>query len=112
METPDLLQYLRQYVAKESVEMFVVGYPKQTNGRDSDNLPRVMAFVDKLKSALPDIPVEMWDERYTSVLAHRTMLMSGKGKKARQDKAIIDEISATIILQGWMESRRQHPAGL
>lgn len=112
VETPDLLQYLRQYVAKESVEMFVVGYPKQTNGRDSDNLPRVMAFVDKLKSALPDIPVEMWDERYTSVLAHRTMLMSGKGKKARQDKAIIDEISATIILQGWMESRRQHPAGL
>lgn len=108
VETPRLLQYLQQYVGVEDVEMFVVGYPKQTNGRDSDNLPRVMAFVEKLKSVLPDIPVELWDERYTSILAHRTMLMSGKGKKARQDKAIIDEISATIILQGWMESRRLH----
>lgn len=106
VETPKLLAFLKQYVSQEAVERFVVGLPKQTNGRDSDNLPRVMAFVQKLQQALPNIPVEMWDERYTSVLAHKTMLESGIGKKARQNKALVDEISATIILQGWMEARR------
>ena len=83
-----------------------VRLPKQTNGRDSDNLPRVRSFVGQLKKALPDIPVEWWDERYTSVMAHQTMLESGIGKKARQNKALVDEISACIILQGYMESKR------
>lgn len=106
VETPKLLQFLKDYVAKEDVERFVVGLPKQTNGRDSDNLPRVRSFVEQLKKALPDIPVEWWDERYTSVLAHQTMLMGGLGKKARQNKALVDEISATIILQGWMERKQ------
>lgn len=105
VETPQLLKYLKEYTAKETVERFVVGLPKQTNGRDSENLPRVLAFVEQLKKAFPDVPVDMWDERYTSVLAHQTMLQSGIGKKARQNKALVDEISATIILQGWMEGR-------
>ena len=105
VETPQLLKYLKEYTAKEAVERFVVGLPKQTNGRDSENLPRVLAFVEQLKKAFPDVPVDMWDERYTSVLAHQTMLQSGIGKKARQNKALVDEISATIILQGWMEGR-------
>lgn len=106
VETPRLLQFLKDYVAKEEVERFVVGLPKQTNGRDSDNLPRVRAFVEQLQKALPNIPVEWWDERFTSVLAHQTMLMGGLGKKARQNKALVDEISATIILQGWMERKQ------
>jgi putative Holliday junction resolvase len=84
----------------------VVGLPKQTNGLDSENLPRVQAFVKRLETAFPDIPVEWWDERYTSVMAHQAMLESGIGRKARQNKALVDEISATIILQGWMERRR------
>jgi len=105
VETPHLIKYLREYLAKETVERFVVGLPKQTNGRDSDNLPRVLAFVKQLKNTFPDVPIDMWDERYTSVLAHQTMLQSGIGKKARQNKALVDEISATIILQGWMEGR-------
>ena len=105
VETPQLLKYLKEYTAKETVERFVVGLPKQTNGRDSENLPRVLAFVEQLKKNFPDVPVDMWDERYTSVLAHQTMLQSGIGKKARQNKALVDEISATIILQGWMEGR-------
>lgn len=105
VETPQLLKYLKEYTAKETVERFVVGLPKQTNGRDSDNLPRVLAFVEQLKKIFPAVPVDMWDERYTSVLAHQTMLQSGIGKKARQNKALVDEISATIILQGWMEGR-------
>jgi len=105
VETPRLMNYLKEYVAKEDVERFVVGFPKQTNGRDSDNLPRVRVFVNQLAKTFPDIPIDMWDERYTSVLAHQTMLESGIGKKARQNKALVDEISATIILQGWMEGR-------
>ena len=98
--------FLKDYVAKEPVERFLVGLPKQTNGRDSDNLPRVMNFVRQLKEMFPSIPVEMWDERYTSVMAQRTMLESGIGKMARRNKALVDEIAATIILQGWMESHK------
>lgn len=106
VDTKQLLDFLKKYTQQEPVELFVVGLPKQTNGRDSDNLPRVRSFVGQLKKALPDIPVEWWDERYTSVMAHQTMLESGIGKKARQNKALVDEISACIILQGYMESRR------
>ena len=105
VETPQLLKYLREYTSKETVERFVVGLPKQTNGRDSDNLPRVLAFVEQLKKVFPNVPIDLWDERYTSVLAHQAMLQSGIGRKARQNKALVDEISATIILQGWMEGR-------
>lgn len=106
VETSSLMKYLQEYVAKEQVERFVVGLPKQTNGLDSENLPRVQAFVKRLNATFPDIPVEWWDERYTSVIAHQVMLDSGIGRKARQNKALVDEISATIILQGWMERRK------
>ncbi|MBQ3993119.1 MAG: Holliday junction resolvase RuvX [Bacteroidaceae bacterium] len=106
VETSRLMAFLQDYVRREPVERFVVGLPKQTNGRDSDNLPRVRSFVGQLKKMFPDVPVEMWDERYTSVMAHRTMLESGIGRMARRNKALVDEISATIILQGWMEAQR------
>jgi len=105
VETPQLLSYLKGYLSKENVERFVVGLPRQTNGRDSDNLPRVRAFVEQLKKAFPLVPVDMWDERYTSVMAHQAILQSGIGKMARRNKALVDEVSATIILQGWMERR-------
>ncbi len=106
VETPKLLQFLKDYLSREPVERFVVGLPKQTNGRDSDNLPRVMAFVEQLQKAFPAVPVDMWDERYTSVLAQQTILQSGIGKMSRRNKALIDEVSATIILQGWMERKQ------
>jgi putative Holliday junction resolvase len=99
------MAFLQDYVRREPVERFVVGLPKQTNGRDSENLPRVRDFVGKLAKVFPNIPIDMWDERYTSVMAHQPMLQSGIGKKARQNKALVDEISAIIILQGWMEGR-------
>ena len=99
VETPRLENWLKGYLANENVERFIVGLPKQTNGLDSENLKRVMSFVDRLNKVFPQIPVEMWDERYTSVMAHRTMLESGISRKARQNKALVDEISATIILQ-------------
>lgn len=106
VNTRELISFLQGYVQREKVECFVVGLPKQTNGRDSDNLPRVRSFVRQLKGAIPGIPVEWWDERYTSVMAHQVMLDSGIGRKARQNKALVDEISACIILQGYMESKR------
>lgn len=102
--TKELLKYLTEYVKREQVERFIIGQPKQTNGQDSDNLPRVRSFVGQLQKALPDIPVTWFDERYTSVMAHQTMLDAGLGRKARQNKALVDEISACIILQGYMES--------
>lgn len=106
VETKQLLPFLLDYVKREPVERFIIGLPKQTNGRDSENLPRVKSFAGQLRKALPDIPIEFFDERYTSVMAHQTMIDAGLGRKARQNKALVDEISATIILQGWMESRK------
>ena len=106
VDTRQLLTFLKDYVGREPVERFVVGKPMQTNGRESENLTHVRKFVAQLQRALPEIPVEWWDERYTSVLAHQTMLDSGIGKMARRNKALVDEISACIILQGWMERRK------
>ncbi|MDE6634940.1 MAG: Holliday junction resolvase RuvX [Bacteroidaceae bacterium] len=106
VESRQLLDFLKDYVAREPVELFLVGKPMQTNGRESENLANVRKFVEKLQQALPHIPVEWWDERYTSVLAHQTMLYGGVKKMARRNKALVDEISATIILQGWMERRK------
>jgi putative Holliday junction resolvase len=93
-------------VASEPVERILVGKPKQMNNEDSENMKRIEPFVNTLRKRLPDIPVEFVDERFTSVLAHRTMLDAGLKKKARQNKGLVDEISATIILQSYMESRR------
>lgn len=105
VETSGLLGWLKAYTEKEEVERFIVGLPRQTNGLDSENLSRVRTFVDKLESVFPDIPVVWWDERYTSVMAHQTMIASGISRKARADKALVDRIAATIILQSYMESR-------
>lgn len=106
VDTRQLLKFLQDYIAREDVERFVIGKPMQTNGRESENLSHVRGFVARLQQALPNIPVEWWDERYTSVLAHQTMIDSGIGKMARRNKALVDEISACIILQGWMERRK------
>lgn len=104
--TATLLDFLADYAAREDVERIVVGLPRQTTGEESDNMRRIRPFVDRLKKRLPAIPVEYFDERFTSVLAHRAMIDGGLRKKARQNKALVDEISAIIILQGWMEARR------
>ena len=104
--TPDLMDFLLDYVKKEPVERIIVGHPKQMNNEDSENMKRIVPFVNLLKKKLPQIPVEMVDERFTSVLAHQAMLDGGLKKKARQDKALVDEISATIILQSYLESKK------
>ena len=103
--TSSVMDFIVSYVRQEHVERIVVGLPKQANGEDSENMGRINSFVRRLHERLPEIPVEFFDERYTSVLAHQAMLQGGLRKKARQNKALVDEISATIILQGWMETR-------
>ena len=106
VSTSELFDYLCQYVAREPVERIVIGEPRQPNGQPSENLERVRQFVNRWRKAMPQIPIDYYDERFTSVLAHQTMLDAGLKKKARQDKALVDEISATIILQDYMRSRK------
>lgn len=107
VNTNELLSYLQNYTAREQVERVVIGEPRQPNGQPSENLQRVIQFVNRWKKVMPDIPIELFDERFTSVLAHRAMIDGGLRKKARQDKALVDEISATIILQSYLESKRK-----
>ena len=104
--TADLMSFLSDYVSREPVERILVGLPKQMNNEASENMKRIEPFVNTLRKKMPNIPVEYVDERFTSVLAHRAMLEGGLKKKARQDKALVDEISATIILQDYLESKR------
>ena len=104
--THELFDYLTQYVAREPVERIVIGEPRQPNGQPSENLARVQQFVNRWRKQRPDIPIEYYDERFTSVLAHQAMLDAGLKKKTRQDKALVDEISATIILEDYLRSRK------
>ena len=104
--THELLAFILDYVSKEPVERILVGLPEQMNNEASENMKRIEPFVRSLQKKLPDVPVEYVDERFTSVLAHRAMLDAGLKKKDRQNKALVDEISATIILQSYMENRR------
>lgn len=104
--TSSLVDYILDYVKREQVERIIVGMPKQMNNEPSENMCRIVPFVNRLKKLLPAIPVEYHDERFTSVLAHQAILASGIGKMARRNKELVDAVSATIILQSYMESRR------
>lgn len=103
VDTKELLKFIVDYTQREQVETIVIGLPTQPNGQPSENQARVRSFTGELKKALPNIPVEFYDERFTSVMAHQTMIASGISRKRRQDKALVDEISATIILQNYLE---------
>ena len=105
VSTSELFDYLKKYTSQEQVERIVFGRPTQPNGQPSENLVRVEQFVNRWRKAMPEIPIEYYDERFTSVLAHQAILDSGIGKKARREnKGLVDEISATIILQDWMRA--------
>ena len=107
VSTSELINYLKSYIAKEEVELIVIGEPRQSNGMPSENFERIKQFLTHWKKIYPSIPIVFYDERFTSVLAHRAMIEGGLKKKARQDKALVDEISATIILQSYLESKRK-----
>lgn len=102
--THTLMDYLKQYLSKNDVSTIVVGQPKQANGAMSESWRAIEPFVNRLRKEFPQVEVVLYDERFTSVLAHRTMLESGIGRMARRDKALVDRISATIILQDYMQS--------
>lgn len=105
VETHRLFDFLRQYVAAEGVERIVIGRPTQPNGQPSENLARVEAFVSRWRKAMPGVPIEYYDERFTSVIAHQAIIDTGVKKKRRQtDKGLVDQISATIILEDWMKN--------
>jgi putative Holliday junction resolvase len=106
VSTSGLFDWLKAYLSKESVERIIIGEPKQTNGQPSENLARVQQFVNRWKKAFPEVPIEYYDERFTSVLAHQAMIDGGLKKKARQDKGLVDEISATIILEDYLRSKK------
>lgn len=105
VETKQLERYLADYFATNDVDIIVLGKPTQMNGAPSDTMRFVEPLAGRLRHAYPDKQVVLYDERFTSVLAHRTMLESGIGREARRDKALVDRISATIILQSYMESQ-------
>ena len=104
--THTLMDFLMNYVQKEQVERIIIGHPKQMNNEDSENMKNIVPFMNQLKKKMPQMLVELVDERFTSVLAHQAMLTGGLKKKDRQNKALVDEISDTIILQSYMESRK------
>ena len=104
--TSELFEFLTQYTAKETVSQLVIGKPMQPNGQPSENLARVEQFVNRWRKAHPELPIDYYDERFTSVIAHQAMIAGGVKKKARrEDKGLVDEISATIILQDYMRSK-------
>ena len=104
VETKELEKYLADYFSKNDVDIIVLGKPSQMNGQPSETMRYIEPLAGRLRHAYPDKQVVLYDERFTSVLAHRTMLESGLGKMARRDKAVVDRISATIIQQSYMDS--------
>ena len=104
VETKQLERYLADYFSKNDVDIIVVGKPSQMNGQPSETMKYIEPLVLRLRRAYPDKEVVLHDERFTSVMAQRTILESGIGKMARRDKALVDRVAATIILQSYMES--------
>ncbi|MGM0496429.1 MAG: Holliday junction resolvase RuvX [Bacteroidota bacterium] len=102
----ELMKFLTDYFQKENVEIIVVGYPKQMNNQDSEAVEYIKPFLKKLRKQFPDIPVEIEDERFTSKMAQQTMIDGGMKKKQRQNKGNVDRISATIILQSYLERKK------
>ena len=100
--TKDLILYLKDYVSKENVELVIIGEPKQKDGTHSDVELHIKKFIKVLTNVIPTLKIERFDERFTSKIAFNTMIASGVSKKKRKNKALIDEISATIILQDYL----------
>lgn len=104
LNVSEVLPFLSGYVSKENVDLFVVGYARQTNGADSESMTYIQPFVRSLKNKFPQISVEWMDERFTSQMAFQTMIDAGLKKMDRRNKELVDKISATIILQSYMET--------
>lgn len=106
VRTFQLLEFIEGYIARETVDVIVLGYPRQMNNEPSDTVPAIEALAKKLRNKYPNIPVEFADERFTSKMAQQAMIMGGVKKKDRQNKGLVDSISAAIILQSYLERRQ------
>lgn len=106
VQTPQLIPFIKEYLSKENIECIVIGQPKQMNYTDSQNEATIATFIEKLKKNFPQISIEREDERFTSKIAFKTMIDSGLSKKKRQNKALVDEISATLILQSYLNRKK------
>lgn len=102
--TAQLIPFVKDYCAREQVDRIIVGHPTTMRGEDSESMRYITPGINRLKKELPEIPVEFYDERFTSTLAHRAMIDSGMKKMQRRDKAIVDEMAATIILNDYLQS--------
>ena len=102
--TKQLTDYLTDYCSTEKVDKIIIGLPRQMSGDESDSMRYIKPFIGRLKHIMPDMPVELYDERFTSVLAHRAMIEGGMKKQERQNKANVDKIAACIILEDYMNS--------
>lgn len=107
--THTLMQFIKDYIERESVERIVIGQPTQLNGEPSESMKYITPFVNRLKKELPDMPVVMYDERFTSTIAHQAMIDGGMKKSDRRDKARVDAIAATIILNDYLQSKYNQP---
>ena len=105
VSTKELIPFLRDYISKETVELFLIGEPKQMDNTASESEVLIAPFIEKLKKSIPNIPIKRVDERFTSKMAFQTMIDSGLKKNQRKNKALIDEISATLILQSYLYSQ-------
>ena len=108
ISTKEIWNFLASYIEKEQVDCIVVGYPKQMNNQASDAVRYINPFLGRLRKLYPDMDVKLVDERFTSKIAFQTMIDAGLKKKARQNKALVDTISATIILQSYLEQRSKY----
>ena len=106
IETNSLMNWLTEYFAREQVDEVVIGHPTQMNGEESESMNYIRPFMGNFRKQFPDKPITMYDERFTSVLAHQAMLAGGMKKKDRQNKAVVDKIAACIILEGYLDSLR------
>ena len=104
--THTLEAWLTDYFAKETVDEVVIGHPYQMNGEDSESMQYIQPFINRFRKVFPNIPLKEYDERFTSVIAHQTMIAGGMKKSQRQDKAVVDKIAACIILEGYLDSIR------
>jgi putative Holliday junction resolvase len=105
VHSKDIWDFLSNYLSTEDVDCIVVGYPKQMNNQASEAVRFINPFLKRLTKLYPEMEVKLVDERFTSKMAHQTMIDAGLKKKARQNKALVDTISATIILQSYLEQR-------
>ena len=106
IETNQLMNWLTDYFSREQVDEVVIGHPTQMNGEESESMNYIRPFMGNFRKQFPDKPITMYDERFTSVLAHQAMLAGGMKKKDRQNKAVVDKIAACIILEGYLDSLR------